>query len=526
MSQSPYAYPFAALENWAEHAGAKEALVFPLSGERMIFAEWRQKSAALARALLDSGLSPGDHVALLAENRTDWPVVQLAVAAMGGVLVPLNTHYRAEDLSYALRQSRSRALLLSPRFRSNEYLATLNAVRAGLPDLDLVITLDPSEGDDPWIDDLIQRASKSDRLLPQVSPDDIGSLQYTSGTTGFPKGALLTHRGMLENAWQTGRRLGFTGDDRYTSIIPLFHCAGCIMGVLTCLQFGATYVGVPAFDSEEMFRIVQDERCTALSGVPTSYLAMLNDPARAHYDLSSLRTGTCGGADCNPEVLLACAATFPMPELVQVYGQTEASTLISMAGCKDAVKVVDAGRPLDGYEVRISDPETGRAKPAGDIGQIEARGVMTMRGYFERPRETAEALSSDGWLRTGDLGFLTREGRLVIAGGRLKDMIIRGGENVYPVEIENVLLNHPAVAEVAVFGLPDEYYGEIVAAALRLNASADPASLSAFCESRIARFKTPARWFLVEKFPLTSSGKIRKVELKEWARDGRMKALS
>ena len=275
-----------------------------------------------------------------------------------------------------------------------------------------------------------------------------------------------------------------------------------------------------------MFRVVQDERCTALSGVPTSYLAMLNHPARAHYDLSSLRTGTCGGADCNPEVLSACAATFPMPELVQVYGQTEASTLISMAGCKDAVKVVDAGRPLDGYEVRISDPETGRAKPAGDIGQIEARGVMTMRGYFERPRETAEALSSDGWLRTGDLGFLTREGRLVIAGGRLKDMIIRGGENVYPVEIENVLLNHPAVAEVAVFGLPDEYYGEIVAAALRLNAPADPASLSAFCESRIARFKTPARWFLVEKFPLTSSGKIRKVELKEWARDGRMKALS
>jgi fatty-acyl-CoA synthase len=524
MPTTPFGAPFEALCDQAERLGDHDALVFPLAGQRIGFAAWRDRSGSLARSLLAGYLEPGDHVALLAENRLEWPLVQMAVAAAGAVLVPLNTHYRSADLAYALRQSRSKVVVLSPRFRTNAYLEMLEAVRAELPELRHVIVLDPAGGY-PTIGDLIAAGRNATAALPNVAASGIGSLQYTSGTTGFPKGALLTHRGMLENAWQTGSRLGLTSADRYTSIIPLFHCAGCIMGVLTCLQRGATYVGVPAFEPEAMFQVIENERCTALSGVPTSYLAMLQHPARTRYNLTSLRTGTCGGADANADVLESCAAQFPMPEIVQVYGQTESSTLISMADHKDHERVRDAGRPLGGYEVRITDSETDAALPAGHIGQIEVRGVMTMVGYFENPEATAATLSPDGWLRTGDLGFVTPEGRVMIAGGRLRDMIIRGGENIYPVEIENVLQAHPAVAEVAVFGIPDDYYGEIVAAAVRIAQPVEAAALAGLCQAQIARFKTPVRWFLVESFPLTASGKIRKVELRELAAADRLETL-
>jgi fatty-acyl-CoA synthase len=285
--------------------------------------------------------------------------------------------------------------------------------------------------------------------LPRVESTAPAALLYTSGTTGRPKGALLTHRAMLGNAWQTAQRLGFRAGDRYTSIIPLFHCAGCILGLLGSLQTGATYVGVPAFDPEALFRVIEAERCTLMSGVPTSYLAMLRHPARTRYDLSSLRAGTCGGADANPEVLAECARAFPMPGLSQVYGQTEAATLISCPRYDDPERFVTAGPPLPGHEVRITDPATGAVLPPGQIGQIEARGAMVMLGYYNKPEETAETIDEKGWLHSGDLGFLTPEGRVVIAGGRLRDMIIRGGENIYPVEIEQVLAGHPAVAEAA-----------------------------------------------------------------------------
>lgn len=531
MTQSPYPTPFAALADWAARSGPREALAFPLAGARMTFAEWHADAAALARGLLARGIRPGDPVALLAENRIEWPLVQLAAAACGAVLVPLNTHYRSDDLADALGRSRARALVLSPRFRTNAYRDMVAALRPQLPDLALVVSLDEAGPGEESLSGLLAEGRAATLALPEVSPTAPASLQYTSGTTGRPKGALLHHLGMLENAWQTGRRLGFGAGDRYTSIIPLFHCAGCIMGVLTCLQYGATYVGVPGFDSETMFRVIEGERCTALSGVPTSYLAMLDHPARAAYDLSSLRTGTCGGADCNPEVLARCARDFPMPELVQVYGQTESSTLVAMAGHRDPDRVRDAGHALDGYAIRITHPETGAPQAAGTIGQIEARGPMTMIGYHDDPAATAETIDAEGWLRTGDLGFLDEAGRLTIAGGRLRDMIIRGGENIYPAEAENTLGQHPAVAEAAVFGVPDAYYGEIVGAALRLRepaAGAEPAGsadLAAHCAARIARFKVPVRWFRVEAFPLTSSGKIRKVELRARVANGQLEEL-
>jgi fatty-acyl-CoA synthase len=262
-----------------------------------------------------------------------------------------------------------------------------------------------------------------------------------------------------------------------------------------------------------------------MSGVPTSYVAMLEHPERKQFDLSTMRSGSCGGADADPEALRRCAEEFPMPRLAQVYGQTESSTLVTCPEDSDEDRFATAGTPLPGYEVRIADPQTGAVLPVGSVGQIQASGPMVMRGYYKMPKETTETISPDGWLSTGDLGYLREDGRLVIAGGRLRDMIIRGGENIYPVEIENLLRNHPSVSEIAVFGLPDPYYGEIVAAAVRLQAKADAAALASFCDGRIAKFKIPVKFFRVTAFPQTASGKIRKIELRELGKNKQLEPL-
>lgn len=510
-------HPWPALERAAWVWPDAEALVFPHQQARRSFAGYHAEAAALAGALAARGLGPGSHVALLAENRVEWPIVQMACAALGAVFVPLNTHYRRDDLAYALRQSDSQALICSMSYRNNPYLENVTALRGLLPLLDHVFTL---EGDYPG---LIAEGRRPPETDPD--PDAIAALLYTSGTTGFPKGALLSHRAMMMDAAGTAARLGLRVGDRWTSIIPLFHCAGCIMNLLGALQHGAAYVGVPHFDPENMFRVIEAERCTVLSGVPTSYLAMLDHPARVSYDLSTLRAGSCGGADCNPDVLRRCAAAFPMPGLAQVYGQTEGATLFACPAADDPLRWETAGLPLPGYALRIVDPATRDLLVPGAIGEIQARGPMVMAGYYKKPEETAETIIADGWLRTGDLGYLRDDGRLVIAGGRLRDMIIRGGENIYPAEIENILQTHEAVAQVAVFGVPDGYYGEIVAAAVQPGGAVAAADLQALCAGRIAKFKVPAVFFRVEAFPLTPSGKIRKVELRQWAQAGRMERL-
>ena len=472
-----------------------------------------------------SGVAPGDHVGLLAEARIEWPVAQLAIAMAGAVMVPLNTHYRRDDLAYALQNAEVVCLILSKGFRNSPYLDMVRDVRETAPRLETLISLDGPEADCHDYATLIEEGMAIEAPLPETPSDSIASLQFTSGTTGFPKGALLTHAGMMANAWGISGRLRMTEDDRWTSIIPLFHCAGCIMCLLGTLQRGSCYVGVPAFDPVTMFEVMEGERCTMLSGVPTSHVAMLNHPDRGKYDLSRLRAGTCGGADTDPALLRDCAQAFPLPGVVQVYGQTEASTLISLADCEADQRFDTCGPPLPGVEVRITHPETGGETPPGEIGQIETRGPMVMRGYFNNDTATADTISADGWMKTGDLGYLTPEGDVVVAGGRLRDMIIRGGENIYPVEIENHLRAHPAVTEIAVFGMPDDYYGEIVAAAVDTNTPVTAADLGAFCDGRIARFKIPARFFRVDSFPLTASGKVRKTELQEMAAAGDLTAL-
>ena len=522
---SPFATPGEALRRHVAERPAATGLLYPETGARLSFAGWLENAEALARALLDFGLVPGDHVALLAQNRIEWPVAQMAAALGGFVLVPLNSHYRRDDLGYALGQSDSKAILLSASFRSNPYLENLRALRGELPLLRHAILFDGKDSDCHSYERVLDVGRRSGTALPVVATEAPAALLYTSGTTGFPKGALLSHRAMLANSWQTARRLAVTPQDRWISIIPPFHCAGCVMIALGALQSGACQAGVSAFDPLHMFRAIEAERCTMLSGVPTSYLAMLDHPERGRFNLSSLRAGTCGGADTDPAMLARCATEFPIPRVAQVYGQTETSTLISLPEIDDDDRFATAGRPLPGMEVRITDPRTCAGLPAGAVGQIEARGPSLMLGYYKKPQETAEAIDGEGWLKTGDLGLLTAEGRLVIAGGRLKDMIIRGGENIYPAEIENLLRGHPAVGEIAVFALPDPYYGEAVAAAVRLAGPASAGELGAYCSGRIAKFKTPAAFFAVEQFPVTASGKIRKTELRRLAAEGALRKL-
>ena len=511
-------HPWDALEHAARHWPESEALVFPHQQARRSFKQYRDEALALAGALQARGVKPGDHVALLAENRVEWPIVQMACAGLGAVFAPLNTHYRRDDLAYALKQSDSLALICSTQYRSNPYLENVTALRPELPQLKHVFTLE---------DDYPQLMAETRELRPSpAKPEDVAALLYTSGTTGFPKGALLSHRAMMMVARNSAQRLGLQAGDRWTSIIPLFHCAGCILNLLGCLSMGSAYVGVPSFDPEAMFQVIEAERCTFLSGVPTSYLAMLDHPARGRYDLSTLKAGSCGGADCNPAVLKRCAEEFPMPGLSQVYGQTEGGTLFVCPGHDDPLRWETAGMALPGYELRVVDPQTLAPLAEGEIGEIQAKGPMVMEGYYNKPEATAETIIEDGWLRTGDLGYLRPDGRLVIAGGRLRDMIIRGGENIYPAEIENVLQQHPAVAEVAVFGVADDYYGEIVAAAVKFADTVAASDLQALCSGRIAKFKVPVIFYKAERFPLTPSGKIRKVELRQWAKDGLMEKLA
>lgn len=510
--------PYAALRYWAKTCPDQDAIVFPQAGVRLSFAQWLEQANRVAAGLRNLGVKPGDAVALWAENRAEWLVSQLAIAAAGAVMVPVNTHLRELDVSYVLNHSKAVAIMLSRRYRKNAYLAMVQSQRTDLPTLRHIVCFDAPEAgqaDDEMVTTLAQLlATDVTNFSGKVAaPRDIASIQYTSGTTGRPKGAALCFEGMMMNATISAERLQMTSSDRWTSIIPLFHCAGCIMNVMGCLSAGAAYVGVSSFDAQQMLRFIQDEKCTMLTGVPTSYVGMLDHPNRSAYDLSSLRAGTCGGADCDPSILEQCAAAFPMPGLVQVYGQTESSTLIALDFADSPQRWFTTGLPLENMEVRITEPNDRAVLGFNQVGQIEVRGPMVMLGYYDNPEATAATIDADGWMQSGDLGYLQEDGRIVISGGRLRDMIIRGGENIYPVEIENLLRQHPAVTEVAVFGVPDRYYGEIVAAAVQTLAPVTADELRAFCKGKIAGFKHPAQVFQVTQWPLTSSGKIKKRDL-------------
>ncbi|MDO8778732.1 MAG: AMP-binding protein [Burkholderiaceae bacterium] len=482
---------------------------------RWTYAELLAHSEQCARWLLHRFQS-GDHVCLWAPNVPEWVILQYGAALAGMVLVTANPALRADELRYVLKQSRSVALIYVDEFRGTDMVATAQAVAN-----EVQVTFSLSQ----WGE---VRGFRDTRELPVVSSRAPAQLQYTSGTTGQPKGALLHHMGLLTNSSYVTARLELDGGV-LVSPMPLFHTAGSVMSVLGSMTSGATLVLPQFFDVDAVLAAIEREKGTVLYGVPTMLIAMVEHPRRTQYNLSSLRYANSGGAPVPPELLKRVQVGLGC-DLLSVYGQTEASPIICQTAPQDALadKAETAGQPLWQVEVRIADPLDGTVQAVGVGGEVQARGYQTMLGYYDMPEATAQALTSEGWLRTGDLGVMDDRGYVRITG-RLKDMIIRGGENIFPVEVEARLLQHPAVVDVAVFGLLDPHWGEIVCAALRFrSAEATPTAeeLRQFCKQSLAPQKAPTKYFASTAFPLTGSGKIQKFRLIQQAREGALTLLT
>ena len=499
----------------------------------------------MARALLALGIRKGDRVAVWANNRPEWVLLQFALAKISAVLVTVNTALRRAELKYLLRQSDAVALLLVPFFREVNFLEELCAIvpeiwgappgawhSSELPLLREVVLL-AVEGPDQaglptgarsW-DDVCSMAEavpdgQLDSIAATLALDEVINMQYTSGTTGFPKGVMLTHRNIVNNAYLTSQDQQLTWADRLCAPVPLFHCFGCVIAVLGVVTHGATLLLIPQFEPVRVLEMIQRERATVLFGVPTMFLAELEHPNFARFDLSSLRTGIMAGALCPRALLDRVMREMHLPELTVAYGLTEASPAVTQTRSSDPLdlRLTTVGRPLPGLEVKIADPADGRPIPPGAAGELWTRGEHVMAGYYKDEAATRAAITPDGWLRTGDLATMGEAGYVTIVG-RLKDMIIRGGENIYPKEIEDLLRQHSAVSDVAVVGVPSRRYGEEVAAAVRLRSGQQVTAeqLQQFCVERLAAFKVPKYLWFVEAFPQTASGKIQKFRLREQA---------
>lgn len=479
----------------------------PAERRRWTFPGLLYDAERTARALA-TRFEPGERVAVWAPNLAEWAVLEFGAGLAGVVLVTVNPAYRPAELDYVLRQSGAAGIFLVPEFRS-PMAEFLEEVRPGLPCLREVVFFTQW---DEFLD-----SSEPTCVLPEVSSDDIAQIQYTSGTTGFPKGALLRHRGLTNNARFFADRLELRPGDVYVNPMPLFHTAGCAMGVLGAVQSQAAHVPVVAFDPGLVLELIEAERSRVLLGVPTMLIAMLEHPDIDRRDLSSVRCAASGGSPVPPELVRRVETKLGVPFSI-VFGTTECSPLITQTRLDDAPedRAETLGQPLPQTEVRVSDPASGDVVPPGTVGELCARGYLVMAGYHEAPEATASAIDADGWYHTGDLASMDDRGFLRIEG-RVKDMIIRGGENIYPREIEDLLFSHPDVAEVAVVGVPDAKWGEVVAAFVRPRLGSTPteAHLRAFCRERLAPYKAPQHWIFVDTFPLTPSGKIQKFRLRE-----------
>jgi fatty-acyl-CoA synthase len=518
----------ALLTRLAEALPDNDALVYGDGGPRWTFAQLEVEAREIARGLLALGVKPGERVAVWATNVPEWVVLQFALAKIGAILVTVNTALRGQEIDYLLRQSGTGTLVTIRGFRDVDYIHVLrdigalgNGAYAGLERI-IFIGADPPPGTVPY-DELhthSQRASE-DRLSAcerDLTLDTVINMQYTSGTTGFPKGVRLSSRNIVNNGYWLGVGLGFTPRDRLCLCVPLFHCFGCVIGVLGAFTHGACLCAVEFFEPRKVLETVARERCTALYGVPTMFLAQLEHPDFATFDLSSLRTGIMAGSLCPEALMRRVIADMHLPEMTIAYGLTEASPGITQTARDDSLdrRTQTVGRVLPEMDVKIVDPCNGATSRTGEPGELCVRGYNVMQGYHDNDAATQSAIDSDGWLRTGDQATVDGDGYLRITG-RIKDLIIRGGENIAPKEIEDLLREHPAVADAYVYGLANEWFGEEVAAAVRLKAGASTSveALAAFCESRIARFKVPRLIRFVDGFPMTASGKIQKYKLRE-----------
>ena len=500
--------------------GGREALVDCVSGRRWTYDELLVEVDAVALGLLELGVTAGDRVGMWAPNCPEWVFVQYATARIGAIVVNVNPAYRAHELSFVVGQSGMRAIVAVPEFKGASYADMVEQARSEHPTLTDVVLI----GEESWkrLRDwgLAGERSRLDEIGATLDPADPINIQYTSGTTGFPKGATLSHANILNNGWFVGELIDYTEHDRVCIPVPFYHCFGMVMGNLACTSHGAAMViPAPGFDPLATLKAVADERCTSLYGVPTMFIAMLAEPTLDTFDLGSLRTGIMAGSPCPVETMKQVIDRMGMTDVSIAYGMTETSPVSMQTRTDDSIdrRVSTVGRVGPHLEVKIVDPLTGDPVPRGEAGELCTRGYSVMLGYWDQPEKTAEAIDADGWMHTGDLGVMDDEGYVNITG-RIKDMIIRGGENIYPREIEEFLLTHPDVLDAQVIGVPDERYGEEVMAWIRMNPDASPldaATLREYCTGQLAHYKIPRHVHLVDEFPMTVTGKVRKVEMRD-----------
>ncbi|MCP1292363.1 AMP-binding protein [Chromobacterium sp. S0633] len=519
-----------------EH-GRREALVVRHQQIRWSYEELREQVDRLACGLIRLGLKPGDRIGIWSQNNAEWVLTQFATAKAGLIMVNINPAYRRSELEYALSKVGCRALILSPSFKSSDYLAMAADLlpelaasepgrlkSAAMPQLEIVIRLGRQRTPGMFnFADLMAAPSAEEkaglqRLGETLQFDDVINIQFTSGTTGSPKGATLTHHNILNNAYFAGAAMAFGPDDRLCIPVPLYHCFGMVLGTLLCLSHGAAMVfPAESFDAQEVLRTVQEEGCTGLHGVPTMFISVLDRPDFSDYDVSTLRTGIMAGSPCPIEVMKRVTSQLNMSQVTIGYGMTETSPLSFQSATDTPLdkRVATVGRIHPHVEVKIVDVE-GRITPRGQSGELCTRGYSVMPGYWGDPAKTAEAIDAAGWMRTGDLAEMDADGYVNIVG-RVKDMVIRGGENIYPREVEEFLYRHPKIQDVQVIGVPDERFGEELCAWIRLRdgESADADDIRAFCQGQIAHYKIPRYIEFVDSFPMTITGKIQKFVMRE-----------
>ena len=503
----------------ARHPDA-EALVDVASGLRWTYVELNAEIDVVARGLMARGIDKGDRVGIWAPNCAEWTIVQYAMAKIGAILVNINPAYRTHELAYVLNQAGVRTLIAATAFKSSDYRGMIDEVRPESPGLSDVVFLGTPDWQRLRSDaDAVSQEALRDRLAGLTNTDPI-NIQYTSGTTGFPKGATLSHRNILNNGYFVTGLINLGPGDRLCIPVPFYHCFGMVMGNLGCTTHGATMViPAPGFDPSVTLRAVQDERCSGVYGVPTMFIAMLGHPDFGDRDLSSLRTGIMAGAVCPIEVMKRCVNDMNMTEVAIAYGMTETSPVScqTLADDDEDRRTSSIGRAHPHVEVKIIDPDTGDVVERGQPGEFCTRGYSVMLGYWEDDEKSAEAIDSEGWMHTGDLAMMRDDGYCNIIG-RIKDIVIRGGENVYPREIEEFLYTHPHIEDAQVIGVPDARYGEEICAWIRMKpdcAALDVDAVRAFAAGKLAHYKIPRYVHVVDEFPMTVTGKIRKVQMRE-----------
>ena len=496
----------------------RPALVDVPAGRRWSYAELAVDVDALALGLLAAGVSVGDRVGIWAPNCPEWALTQYATAKIGAILVNINPAYRTSELEFVLNQSGARLLVAAQRLKTSDYAAMIDEVRPRCAALEQVVLLGTGEWD--ALLETGRRADPAALAAIELSADDPINIQYTSGTTGFPKGATLSHHNILNNGYFVGELCHYTHEDKICIPVPFYHCFGMVMGNLAATSHGAAMViPAPSFDPVATLEAVQAERCTSLYGVPTMFIAELAVPDFGRFDLSSLRTGIMAGSPCPVEVMKQVIDRMGMSEVSICYGMTETSPVSTQTRVDDSIerRVATVGRAGPHIEVKVIDPATGRAVPRGTPGELCTRGYSVMLGYWRQPDKTAEVIDAARWMHTGDLAVMDDDGYLSITG-RIKDMVIRGGENIYPREVEEFLYTHPDILDAQVIGVPDAKYGEELMAWVRMRPGATPLTAEAlreFCLGKLAHYKIPRYVYITDEFPMTVTGKVRKVEMRE-----------